>query len=276
MKTAGGQAVIEGVMMMSGNKINTSVRKGKKIVFKTKRLKKKSKLSKILFVRGIINLFSMLKIGLSSLIWSAEQQSEEDEEKISKKEIVLSISLSIFFAILLFVIVPFYATKLFTKDDGFLFNIIDGIIRVGIFLGYVIVISLMKDIRRVFEYHGAEHKVVNCYESGKKLTVVNAKKFSKCHTRCGTSFILIILLISVVIFSFITAKVWYLKIGFRILLLPVIAGISYEVLKVSTKFKKNLLFRLVNKPGLLIQKITTKEPDNKQIEVAIHSLKKVI
>tara|TARA_Y100000310_G_C20686733_1_gene819485 strand:- start:2286 stop:3125 length:840 start_codon:yes stop_codon:yes gene_type:complete len=275
IKQAGGQAVIEGVMMMQGNKVNTSVRKGNKIINKKRTLKKKSKFAKLLFIRGVTNLCDMLKIGMESLIWSADQQTE-DNEKISKTEVAFSLIMAFVFAILLFIIAPFYLSKLIIKNHGILFNIIDGIIRILIFAVYILAISLMKDIRRVFQYHGAEHKTIHCYEANKKLTVANVKKYTTLHPRCGTSFIIIVLIISIIVFSFITSPKWYYKLGFRILLIPVIAGISYEILKLAAKFKNNPLLNLINIPGLWIQKITTKEPTDKQIEVAIHSLKKVI
>jgi uncharacterized protein YqhQ len=183
---------------------------------------------------------------------------------------------SFIFAILIFVIAPFYLTKLFYSSNNWIFNLIDGILRVLIFIVYILAISLMKDILRVFQYHGAEHKVVNCYEAGKDLTVKNAKKFTTLHSRCGTSFLIIVLAISIIVFSFITRPEWYYKIGFRIILIPVIIGISYEILRLADRFKNNLFFNFLNKPGLWIQKITTKEPDEKQLEVAIHSLKKVL
>ncbi|TKJ17114.1 metal-dependent enzyme [Candidatus Woesearchaeota archaeon B3_Woes] len=275
IKPAGGQAVIEGVMMMRGNKVNTSVRKKNKIISKRRRIKNKSKASKLFFIRGIVNLFTMLKIGIESLIWSAEQQTEENE-KISKAEVMFSMLMAIFFAILLFVALPLYLTKLIYSQDGILFDVIDGIIRILVFLLYVYLISRMKDIKRVFQYHGAEHKTVHCYESGKKLTVENVKKFSTHHPRCGTSFLIIVLIISIFVFSFITSPRWYYKLGFRIILLPVIVGLSYEILKLADLFKENWFFSMINKPGLWIQRITTKEPTKKQIEVAIDSLKKVL
>lgn len=276
-KHAGGQAVIEGVMMMHNNKVNTSVRVGNKIISKTKRLKKKNKIKKMFFIRGIINLYEMMKIGIESLIWSADQQTEHHEnEKISKTEIAFSLLMAFLFTILIFIVAPFYLTKLIYKTHGIIFNIIDGIIRVIIFLIYLYTISLMKDIKMVFQYHGAEHKTVNCYEADKELTVTNVKKFSTLHPRCGTSFIIIVLVISIIIFSFITTPKAYYKLLLRVLFLPVIAGISYEILKLSDRFKQNKFFSMISKPGLLIQKITTKEPTKKQIEVAIHSLKKVI
>ncbi len=275
MKKAGGQAVIEGVMMMCGSNINTSVRKGNKIISKKTRVKKKNWFQKLLFIRGIVNLYDMLKIGMTSLIWSADQQAEK-HEKISKKEIAVSLIMSFVLAVGLFIVLPLYLTKVIFSEQGVLFNIIDGIIRIVVFFIYLYSISLMKDIKRVFEYHGAEHKTVHCYEAGKSLTVENVKRFKTMHPRCGTSFIILVLIISIIVFSFITSQNTFYKLGLRILLLPVVAGISYEILKLADRFKDNIIFRIINYPGLLIQKITTREPSKAQIEVAIHSLKKVI
>lgn len=275
MEKAGGQAVIEGVMMRCKNKINTSVRKGSKIISKKTILKQKNRFWKLFLIRGIFNMYEMLKTGIESLIWSAEQQSGEDE-KLSKTEVSVTLLISFLFAILLFIAFPFYITRFFYDKTGILFNIIDGVIRILVFFVYLITISSMKDIKRLFQYHGAEHKVVHCYESGKSLTLENAKKFSTFHPRCGTSFLVIVFIISIIVFSCITSSKWYYKLGLRILLIPVIIGISYEILKLADKFKDNWFFRFINKPGLWIQKITTKEPTKSQIEVAIDSLKKVI
>jgi uncharacterized protein YqhQ len=275
MESIGGQAVIEGVLMRCGNKVNISVRKKNKIVSKIKILKNKNRFLKLFFIRGITNLFEMLNIGLEALTWSADQQADK-KEKISKTEITITLTLSFLFAILIFVIAPFYLTKVIYNQNNILFNLIDGLIRIIIFIGYILLISLMKDIKRVFQYHGAEHKVVNCYEAKKELTLKNVKKFSTLHSRCGTSFLIIVLIISILIFSLITSNLWYYKIGLRILLIPVIIGVSYEILKLADRFKDNIILNILNKPGLWIQKITTKEPDDKQIEVAIYSLKKVI
>lgn len=271
----GGQAVIEGVMMMKGNIVNTSIRKKNKIISYKRVLKKKSSLSKIYFLRGIFDLLRLLKVGVNSLIWSAQQQTDEDE-KISNTEVVFSIIIAFLFGTLLFIVAPFYLTKIMYNTKGIVFDIIDGVIRVLMFIIYVYVISFMKDIREVFQYHGAEHKAVHCYEAGKKLTVENVKKFKTLHPRCGTSFLIFVLIVSIIVFSFIKREEWYFKLGFRIILLPVIIGLSYEILKLSDKFKHHWFFRMINKPGLWIQKITTREPTKKQLEVAIHSLKKVL
>jgi len=272
----GGQAVIEGVMMKSPNYISIVVRNHKnKLVTKTQKLKKKKKWMTWPFIRGFINLIEMLVIGIRALIWSADQASDE-EQKISKTEFSFTLMFSLIFAIGLFIVLPFFLTKLITTSKGLLFNIIDGIIRIIIFILYLVIISSLKDIKRIFEYHGAEHCAVNCYESGKNLTVQNAKKFTTLHTRCGTSFLIIVLIISILVFSMIPGKNMIIRLGGRIILLPIIAGISYEILKLSAKYKNNKFFLLIIKPGLWIQKMTTRLPSNNQIAIALLSLKLVL
>ena len=274
-KKVGGQAVIEGVMMKSDTKVTTSVRKGKKIITKKQTLKP-SKYSKWIFVRGITNLVEILGLGYKTLIWSANQQTGEHEEEFTFWEMFYLITGSIIFGLLLFVVAPLYLTKLVTVDRGIMFNLIDGVIRIIIFVLYILAISLMKDVNRLFEYHGAEHKAVNCYEAGKKLTPQNCKSFSTLHPRCGTSFLLLVLVISILLFSLITSPNLWIKLASRVVLIPVIASISYELLKLADKYKNNIFFKVLIFPGLALQKITTSEPDNKQLEVAIHALKNTI
>lgn len=291
----GGQAVIEGVMIKSDNNYVVSIRKKDKIVTKSENIRKKnSKLSKTPFVRGVVNLADMLVIGTRSLIWSANEQEEKPEEKISKKEIISIISVSFLFAILFFVALPYVLTVLIgVKEESkpLLFNLIDGVIRISLFLLYIWAISFMKDVKELFQYHGAEHKAVNCFEDDKELTIKNVKRYSTLHTRCGTSFIMIVLVISILVFSILPGIIMYLFPDFssiilwqrkvilfltRLLMIPVIAGISYEFLKFSDKKKNTKLFCQVTKPGLWLQKITTKEPNTKQLEVAIESVKAIL
>ncbi|MBR9691640.1 DUF1385 domain-containing protein [Candidatus Woesearchaeota archaeon] len=289
----GGQAVIEGVMMRSPTKLAVSVRlPNNKIKTKKERLKK-NKYAKWPFFRGAVILIDTLVKGTKVLLWSADQQLDE-HEKITKRDVFLTLFFTFSITLLFFVALP-YVLAIFSgvkeEVNPILFNLIDGVIKIVLFLGYVIGISFMKDIRRVFQYHGAEHKAVHCYEAGKKLTVANAKKFTTLHTRCGTSFLIIVLMISILVFSILPILVisvysGFLDLGFwlqkgilfplRILLIPFIAAISYEVLKASDKYSKFKVLKLITMPGLLVQKITTKEPSNKQIEVAIKSLKEVL
>jgi uncharacterized protein YqhQ len=196
------------------------------------------------------------------------------EEKISQIEVATTLIFAFAFGILLFVIIPYFLTWIFVAK-GFLFNLIDGILRLVIFLIYVVLISFIKDVKIMFQYHGAEHKAVNCHEAKLPLTIANCKKFKTLNPRCGTSFILIVLVISILVFTLIEGP-WYIKISARIILIPVIAAVSYELLKLAAKFQKFKIMKILNYPGLLIQKITTKEPNDKQIEVAINSLKTVL
>jgi len=289
----GGQAVIEGVMIRGLRNYVVAVRKGKKIIAKKGVIGKKNRILKLPFIRGFVNLAEMLIIGIKSLMWSAEQAAPKDE-RIGKNELAFTMLITVGAVIVFFIALPYFLTNLvgFAEEKKpVLFNIIDGIIRILIFLIYIITISFMKDVRILFQYHGAEHKAIHCYEKGKKLDVATVKKFTTLHPRCGTSFLLIVFIVSIIVFSllpsiilhfnpnFMKLNVWIRKgilFPVRIILIPFIAGISYEVLKISDRHQKNLLFKLISAPGLALQKITTKEPNAKQIEVAIFSLKKLL
>ncbi len=274
----GGQAVIEGVMMKNGPRVAIAVRRpDNKITVKKIRMKSiadKITFLKWPFIRGTVNLVEQLIVGIKALNYSANEAIGEEEESINTWEFTITTIISILVAIGVFVLLPLYLTKI-TRTEGILFNIIDGIIRIIFFVAYIAAISLMKDVKRLFQYHGAEHKTVNCYESGKKLTVKNVKKFSTAHKRCGTTFLLIVLIISIAVFSFIVSDNFWIKFGARIILLPVVAGIGYELLKIGAKYD-NWLTKMIIWPGMLIQSMTTREPDNKQIEVAIKSFKTVV
>lgn len=289
----GGQAVIEGVMIRGPTKYAVAVRKNKKIIAKNGAISAKKRFFKLPFVRGFVNLIEMLIIGMKSLMWSA-QQSGDENEKIGKNEIAFAILLSAAFVILFFIALPYYLTHLIgltEEKKPVLFNIMDGAIRIFIFLIYIILISFFRDVKILFQYHGAEHKAIHCYEKNKKLSVQNVKKFTTLHPRCGTSFLLIVFIVSIVVFSLLPSIILFFYPNFsnynvflrksilfpvRILLIPLIAGISYEILKISDSHQKIFLFKLISMPGLWLQKITTKEPSNKQIEVAISSLKKLL
>jgi len=277
-KLVGGQAVIEGVMMKSDDCYAVSVRKPNgKIKTLRKKLNPITKRIKILgwpFVRGTVVLIETLVLGLDALSYSAKEADEE--EQLSKFALTLTILSSLLIAIALFILVPLYLTKLVVADRGFLFNVIDGMFRLGIFFAYLFGISAMKDVRKVFQYHGAEHMAVNCYEDNKDVTVQNAMKYSTLHPRCGTAFLIIVLVISIFVFSLIISPNMLVKFGGRIVLLPVIAGISYELLKFTSRFRKNPIIKLVMQPGLLVQRITTRKPDEKQVEVAVTALKAVL
>jgi len=289
----GGQAVIEGVMIRSPKYNVIAVRKNSGIKIKEERIKERKGIYKLPIVRGFFNLIDMLVIGMKAINWSANQQLGK-KEKISKKEAGFSIISAIVLGFGLFFVLPYFITNLigyYEETKPFLFNLIDGIIRIVIFLFYIVAISLIKDVRTLFQYHGAEHMSIHCYEKGKKLDVKNIKKFPTLHPRCGTAFIMIVMVVAILTFSIITPIILIvfpqlLNIGIfprkivlffiRISLLPLIAGISYEFLKFSAKFEKNPAMRIFIWPGLLMQKITTKKPDKKQIEVAMAAVKKVL
>lgn len=290
----GGQAVIEGVMIRGPSKYVVAVRKNKKIIAKNGKIQsKKYTFLKWPFIRGFVNLIDMLIIGIKSLMWSAEQAAPK-EERIGKNELVFTVLLSVGLVILFFIALPYFLTILVgitEEQEPILFNLVDGTIRILIFLAYIIAISFIKDVKVLFQYHGAEHKAIHCYENGRKLNAANVKKFTTLHPRCGTSFLLIVFIVSIFVFSllpsiilyyypsFLSLNVWLRKsvlFPIRILFIPIIAGISYEILKISDKKQKNSLFKLISMPGLWLQKITTKEPNKKQIEVAIYSLKKLL
>ncbi|MFH1053901.1 MAG: DUF1385 domain-containing protein [Candidatus Woesearchaeota archaeon] len=290
----GGQGVIEGVMMKSPNYISVSVRNDKgKIVSMNQKLKKKGRFAQFFFIRGIYNLIEMLFIGVKALIWSGNQFTEEDED-LSTKDVILLLIVSFGFAVLFFWFLPYALTLLIgiaEEEAPFSFNLIDGIIKIALFIGYVLVISQMKDIKRIFKYHGAEHMAVHCYEHNEELTVKNVRKYKTLHTRCGSSFIMIVLIFSILLLSLIPPLViqlypnllnlnfWYQKLilfPIRILAIPIIAGLSYELLKMADKFKKFFLFSIISQPGLWLQMLTTAKPDDSMIEVAINSLKNVL
>jgi len=277
MKHIGGQAVIEGVMMKSDSKVAVSVRKKKKIVTERMRYRPISKKYKILtlpILRGVVNLIEMLVLGMKALTWSANQQSGEDEQ-ISRKEIGITMVIATAATVLIFIVAPYYLTKLFIKDTNFLFNLLDGVFRIIIFFLYLVLIGLMADMKEIFRYHGAEHKSVNCYEAGVPLTPKNAKKYPKEHIRCGTSLLVIVIVVSILLFSLIRDPRWYVNIPLRILFVPLIAGIGYEAVKIAYRFRKNPLIKIIILPGIWTQKLTTKEPSLKQLEVAIKALNAV-
>ena len=270
----GGQAVIEGVMMRNKEKYAVAVRlpDGKIKIHKEKNTKY-PKYFQFFFIRGIVGLLFTLYDGIRALIWSSNQQLEK-EEKLTTKEVVITIIFSFLFAILIFVALPFLGAR-WLHPEGLMFDILDGVFRIALFLGYLLIISMLGEVKTLFKYHGAEHKAIACHEAKKELTVENVKKYSRFHPRCGTSFIFIVLILSIFMFTFIQGS-WYFKFFGRILLLPIIAGIGYELIKLSGKFCKNPIVKVLVAPGLWLQRITTKEPSEKQIEVGIKSLKAVL
>ncbi len=277
----GGQAVIEGVMMRSPIKYAIAVRKpDKKIVIKTGKLKTMSdklKFLKLPIFRGIINLVESLVLGLKALTYSAEQATGE-EEKINNVEMFFTIVIAFALFIVFFIALPTVIARYLDQylSNLIIYNLFEGTLRIGIFITYLFFISKMKDIRRVFEYHGAEHKVIYTYESGEELKVSNVKKYSTLHPRCGTSFIFIVLVISILVFSLLGKQTLLLRIAYRISIIPLIAGLSYEILKLSAKNMNKTFIKWAVTPGLWFQKLTTSEPDDTQIEVAIRALQGVL
>ncbi len=280
----GGQAVIEGVMMKSRAGWTVAVRDQKgEIHLKAEQLKALPRFLRLPFMRGIIALYQAFSIGIKAIEFSAGKALNEEEKPMSPLAITATIVFALLLGIGLFVLLPLYATKLMglfsgiINESSFVFNLVDGILRVLIFLAYILAIGLWKDMRRIFEYHGAEHKVIHAYEAGKELDLKNIRLFSPQHPRCGTSFLLIVMVMSIIVFSFIPQS-WPFVSKFlsRIILIPAIAGISYEIQKLSARLKDNPFVNLLILPGLLLQKMTTKEPDDSQIEVAVAALREAI
>ena len=291
----GGQAVLEGVMMKNQDRYAVSVRKPDgQIETKTEEYKglwADKKFTKIPFIRGVFNVVDSMVLGMQTLTWSADFFEEDTQTEPSKFEKFLmdklgekaekvvmgaTVVLSIVMAIAIFMVLPYFISTFFSAyvRNMTLLAILEGVLRILIFLAYVVIISAMKDIRRVYMYHGAEHKCINCLEHGKELTVKNVRRSSRQHKRCGTSFLLFVMVVSVVLFMFIRVSNPALRLVIRLLLIPVIAGISYEIIRLAGR-SENPIVGLLSAPGLLLQKLTTKEPDDDMIEVAIASVEAV-
>ena len=275
----GGQAVIEGVMMRGFGKVATAVREqGGNIKVQVKpvsSITERFPVLKLPILRGAVSLFESLMLGMKSLSYSA-QVSGEDDEELTDREIILTMILAMAMACGLFLAIPTFTAKFFhtLTDDPIALNLVEGFVRLAIFLVYLLAISRMNDIRRVFQYHGAEHKTIFCYEADLPLTVANVKKFPRLHPRCGTSFLLIVMLVSIFVFALTGWPELWLRILLRIILLPIVAGVSYEIIRFSAR-SKNSLVKLATLPGLWLQYLTTREPDDEMIEVAIKSLEAV-
>lgn len=278
----GGQAVIEGVMMRAPEKFVIAVRKSpEEIVLKKEEVKiDKNWLFKKPLVRGLIALYDALILGIRALNFSAYHSTGEGEEHVGKWAMFLSMAAGIGLGLLLFIYLPLQITELSkyvfpaVEHSSLLYNGIDGVVRVIFFVVYVWIISFMKDIKRVFQYHGAEHKAIYTYEQGLELTVENARSQSRFHPRCGTSFLIILMLVCIMVFSLIPNDAHFaIKLGARLVFIPVIAGVSYEILKFSGRHFNNPMMKILILPGLLVQKITTQEPDDSQLEVALISIR---
>ncbi|MBQ2891029.1 MAG: DUF1385 domain-containing protein [Clostridia bacterium] len=297
----GGQAVMEGVMMRGPESIATAVRKPDKEIIVDKQPignARKSKFVKLPIIRGCVNFIDSMVIGIKALMFSAKFFDIDDEgneiteepgkfekwltEKLGSEKafnvlIYISVALSVCLSVGLFMLLPAYLAgfvELFS-DSHTLYIATEGVVRITLFVLYLVLVSQMKDIKRVFMYHGAEHKSIHCYEHGEELTVENVRKHTRLHPRCGTSFLLLVMVISIILFFFIRFDNIFLKLLARLVLIPLVAGISYEIIKFAGRHD-NWFTRIISYPGMLFQHVTTREPDDSQIEVAIASLMAVI
>jgi len=287
----GGQAVLEGIMMKNGPKYAVAVRKPDgEIEVKTDEYKsviKWEKLTKIPFVRGVFNFIDSMVLGMKTLTYSASFFEEETDIELTEEEAIkqqkrddlimgITMVVSVVIALGLFMILPYFISNLFKNiiTSRFLRTVLESLVRIGLFVVYILAVSQMKDIQRTFMYHGAEHKCINCIEHGLELNVENVRKSSKQHKRCGTSFLFFVMLVSVIVCFFITAESQILRVVIRLALLPVIAGISYELIKLAGS-STNPLVELLSKPGMALQNLTTKEPEDDMIEVAIRAVEEV-
>jgi len=291
----GGQAVIEGIMMRNKDRYAVAVRKpDQEITVDVQEYHgviKNQAIKKLPIIRGIFSFIDSLVLGMKTLTFSAGFYEEEENAKPSKTDQALNrlfrnkaedvvmgatVCFSIVAAVAIFMILPYFISNLLAPYviSTTLMAIIEGVIRIAIFIGYILLISMMKDIRRTFMYHGAEHKCINCIESGLPLTVENVRVSSKQHKRCGTSFLLIVMIISIVFFLFIRTSNPVLRVVIRLLFIPVVAGVSYEFIRLAGS-SDSVLVEILSKPGLWMQKLTTKEPDDNMIEVAIQAVEAV-
>ncbi len=301
----GGQAVIEGIMLRNKTHYVVAVRKPNKIIdfIKYSIPENKNKLSKMIFFRGIINFVDMMKLGYKTLMFSAntagleeeaENKKEENSEKKQNAAMTLSMLISLAFAVGLFVALPYFIVNLIgieEKSHVISFNLLRGAVKLCIFIGYLLIISFFKDVKKVFQYHGAEHMVVNAYVHGLNPNKENIRDFTTIHPRCGTTFMFLVLTVSIILYMFTSYFVYsFIYSSFippkiignitvliiNILLLPVVSGISYEILKLGFRFYSFPLMRLAILPGLLLQKITTRKPEDEEIEVALFALNKLL
>lgn len=288
----GGQAVLEGIMMKNGDRYAVAVRKpDKTIELDIQEYKSVVPMSvrKIPFVRGVFSFIDSLVLGMKTLTFSAEffedeegevkELTEQEAAKEKKKEQMimnLTMVVSVILAVAIFMVLPYFLSNLLKKviTSRMLLTVLEGVIRLLIFFAYIMLISRMEDIQRTFMYHGAEHKCINCIEHGLELNVENVRKSSRQHKRCGTSFLFFVVIISIFICFLITAESQILRVAIRILLMPVIAGISFEIIRLAGR-SENAFVNLLSKPGLIVQNMTTKEPDDGMIEVAIAAVEAV-
>jgi uncharacterized protein YqhQ len=287
LKNIGGQAVLEGVMMRSPSNWAVAVRKPDgqiaQVVTDISSPMARNRIFRLPVIRGVIALGESLAIGFRALAISANYAAQDPEAKegevqteISRGQILFSFAIAIGFALMLFKVTPALITSWLPIDTTGAFVVIEGVIRVTIFLIYLLLISLLPDLRRVFQYHAAEHKAINAYEAGEELTPENVQKFSLIHPRCGTAFLLWVMVIGIFVFAFVGQPAWYYLILSRILLLPVIAGLAYELIRFAGKNQQNKVLMLLLAPGLWLQRLTTRQPSLDQIEVSIRALQEVL
>jgi uncharacterized protein YqhQ len=274
----GGQAVIEGVMIRGRKSAITAVRRPNGEVITNSRPLSPiytGRMRKAPLLRGIIVLIEAMVLGISSLLYSANVSLEEEEEEITGKAVWLMISISVLLAVVLFLVIPLFLTRLINPyiSSSLVFHLIEGAIRLLIFIAYLKLVGLLPDIKRVFTYHGAEHKTVNAYEHGVPLEVEAVKKHKKAHVRCGTSFLFVVLVIAIVVFALVGRPSLWLMILSRVLLIPVIAALGYEFIHFGANHAENPLVRALIAPGLWLQGMTTKEPEDDQIDVALVALR---
>ena len=277
----GGQAVIEGVMIRGRKAMVTAVRRpsgGMAMDVRPLSPIYTGRMRRTPLIRGIIVLIEAMALGIRSLLYSANVSLEEEKEEISGKTAWAMIAVALVLAIVLFLIIPLFLTRLINPYIGssLVFHLIEGFIRIIIFIAYLKLVGLIPDIKRVFTYHGAEHKVVNAFEDGVPMEVEAVRKYNTAHVRCGTSFLFAVLIIAIVVFSLVGRPSLWLMVLSRILLIPVIAALGYEVIYFGANHIKNALVRAVLAPGLWLQTLTTKEPEDSQIEVALSAIKKVV
>lgn len=277
----GGQAVMEGVMMRSKDHMVVCVRQpNNEIATKTEELhslSEKYRFLKLPFLRGILALFETLYAGIKGIYFSANAAfgDEDEEESLNPKEIAVVVAVAICLSILLFSVTPFFLTSLLNLGGGVLFNIAEGVVRLSFLLAYLAAVSLVGDFKRIFQYHGAEHTAINAYEAGVELNVENARRYSRFHARCGTSFLLIVTLISILFFSLMPRADYLVRLSYRVVLIPVISAVSYELLKLSDRYRDSRIMKVLVAPGLALQHLTTRQPDDDMIEVAIKAVKEV-
>lgn len=288
----GGQAVLEGVMMKNQEKYAVAIRKPNGEIAvemeNHQELLHGSKIKKLPFIRGVFNFIDSFLLGMKCLNFSASFYEDEEDGKeegkaktpsggVGEKFVTTLVAVfSVALAVGIFVVLPYYLASLFRESaqNASVIAIIEGLIRIGIFILYICAISLMKDIRRLYQYHGAEHKCINCIEKGRPLTVHNVMRSSRLHKRCGTSFIFFVLLVSIILFFFISVDNPVQRVLLRILLMPVVAGISYEIIRLAGR-SDFFLVRIISAPGMMIQRLTTREPDREMAEVAIAAVEAV-